>query len=146
METSSEETQEQRWYKRATNESSQSPFCCIYWGCNLLLPIYLSAHKSPQQAAPQGPCSQKSHVFACRKLLMVQLWMLPSPGFISTHILWFNFFFPSMLCLIEVYRLQDVSADWAPAAGGWGCGVLGRGASPQVAIIAVSHLRMKSCL
>lgn len=87
METSSEETQEQRRDKRATNESSQRARSAVFIGAATYSCHFICLHTSLQQAAPQGPCSQKSHVFACRKLLLVQLWMLPSPGFISTRIL-----------------------------------------------------------
>lgn len=51
---------------------------------------------------------------------MVHLWMLQSPGFIST-LLWFSSSLPLsvslMLYLIEVSGMRDVSADRAPAAG-----------------------------
>lgn len=73
---------------------------------------------------------------------MVQLWMLLPPDFISTLLLWFYSSLPLnvslTLYLIEAYRLQDVSAGWAPAAGD--------AASPQVAIAPLSQSGMKSCL
>lgn len=127
METSSEETQEQRRDKRATNESSQRARSAVFIGAATYSCHFICLHTRARNELLLS--SQKSHVFACRKLLMVQMWTLPSPGFIATRILWFKSFFPFMLCVIEVYRLQDVSADWAPAAGGKG-GMVHRPRSP----------------
>lgn len=84
--------------------------------------LYLSPHMSLQRAAQRGLFPPNSHVFAGRESLMVQLWMLLPPGFTSILLLWFYSSLPLSvsltLYLIEAHRLQDVSWDGGPAAGG----------------------------
>lgn len=58
--------------------------------------LYLSPHKSLQQAAQRGLFSQNSYVFACRESLMLQLWMLLPPHFYPPSVV---LFLPSPECL-----------------------------------------------
>lgn len=102
--------------------------------------LYLSPHKSLQQAAQRGLLKENSHVFACRESLMVQLWMLLPPGFISTLLLWIYSSLPLSASLtfylIEAYRMFQQTALHQK----------GDATLPQVAIMPVSQSGTKSRL